>query len=369
MFKRRLTVVVLAFVLVFASAGVAFAQGFSPMPMQAVVRASTQRTLRYGSRGEDVKALQQKLKSLNHYTLTCDGIFGSGTRSAVKAYQVANSLKADGIVGPLTHAALNGVAATAPETAAPETAPQTPAPNVFGTLGSLNHRITLKQGSKGANVKDLQIVLSMKGFLTGRVDGVFGSATKSAVMRFQRSVKLKTDGIAGNYTLSALYTMLNPPDLSGLEAWPGGQDAYTALPIEKLSWSSASSVFKKYSDAVIVDVRTGYVFNVRRTGGSNHADVETITPLDTAIFHRSAGNFSWDRRPIWVIVNGRRLAASINCMPHGYDTLPGNDFKGQICIHFVGSRTHDSNCTDADHQGCINEAYQPGLATAPTPSP
>lgn len=49
--------------------------------------------LKVGSRGEDVKKLQQKLG------LGADGIFGPGTESAVKKWQAANGLTADGIVG------------------------------------------------------------------------------------------------------------------------------------------------------------------------------------------------------------------------------------------------------------------------------
>lgn len=53
-------------------------------------------TLKYGSRGEDVKTLQQKLG------IVADGIFGRDTETAVKAFQSNNNLVADGIVGPQT---------------------------------------------------------------------------------------------------------------------------------------------------------------------------------------------------------------------------------------------------------------------------
>jgi hypothetical protein len=210
----------------------------------------------------------------------------------------------------------------------------------------------------------------MKGFYSGPINGNFTAQTRNAVMSFQNSVGLKSDGKAGNYTLSALYTMLYPPDLGAIAPWPAGIDAGFSIPVEKLAWNYVSKeVLKRGTNAVIVDVRSGYIFNVRRTGGTKHADVETLTPLDTATFYKASGNFSWARRPIWVIVNGRRLAASMNCMPHGYDTLPGNDFKGQFCIHFVGSRTHGTNKIDPEHQACIEEAYQAGLTMKPTPSP
>jgi hypothetical protein len=61
--------------------------------------------LKKGSRGDDVKTLQQFLG------LTDDGIFGSGTDAAVKNWQVTNGLTADGIVGPKTWDAM-GIAST-----------------------------------------------------------------------------------------------------------------------------------------------------------------------------------------------------------------------------------------------------------------
>ena len=52
--------------------------------------------LRKGSRGQDVKDLQEFLE------IGADGIFGSGTEAAVKQWQSLNGLTADGIVGPAT---------------------------------------------------------------------------------------------------------------------------------------------------------------------------------------------------------------------------------------------------------------------------
>ncbi|WP_427016822.1 caspase family protein [Pseudarthrobacter sp. P1] len=66
---------------------------------------ATRPTIRRGSTGEHVTYLQQRLSDLG-YRLSIDGIFGPGTESAVRSFQRANALTADGIVGPLTWAAL-----------------------------------------------------------------------------------------------------------------------------------------------------------------------------------------------------------------------------------------------------------------------
>ena len=62
---------------------------------------------RYGSRGTDVRVVQQRLD------IADDGIFGPQTRAAVERFQQANGLTVDGIVGPQTWAALEGVGAGA----------------------------------------------------------------------------------------------------------------------------------------------------------------------------------------------------------------------------------------------------------------
>lgn len=63
-------------------------------------------TLRVGSRGEEVKTLQTKLKRWGYYSGNVDGIFGAGTKAAVVYFQKANGLTPDGVVGATTAKAL-----------------------------------------------------------------------------------------------------------------------------------------------------------------------------------------------------------------------------------------------------------------------
>ncbi len=328
------------------------------------------RTLKLGCKGADVQALQQRLKTLGYFKASVTTTFGPVTLAAVKAFQKAKHLTADGIVGRVTHNALCAGArpSATPTPAASATAAPTASAYAYGRL---QNQTALKTGCSGSDVRDLQMALKQKGFFNAEITGNFETLTREAVMKFQRSVGLDTDGIAGNYTLSALYSLLNPPDLSTIHPWPDLSQAaqWAALPVEKLTWADADrSAFPRRSEAVVVDVLTGYTLYIRRTGGTLHADVETVAPLDTATLFKTAGNFSWNRRAIWVIVNGRRLAASMNCMPHGYDSIAGNDMKGQFCIHFVNSRTHGGNRVDPDHQEAIEVAFTT-VMTPPTPTP
>ena len=57
---------------------------------------------KYGSSGEEVRQIQQKLKAAGYYTGAVDGIYGAKTTSAVKAFQRDCGLTVDGIAGPKT---------------------------------------------------------------------------------------------------------------------------------------------------------------------------------------------------------------------------------------------------------------------------
>src|SRR5260370_23529485 len=63
---------------------------------------------------------------------------------------------------------------------------------------------TLKQGSSGPDVTNLQQKLKDLGFDPNGVDGNFGPGTRDAVIAFQQSKGLQADGIAGPATLAAL---------------------------------------------------------------------------------------------------------------------------------------------------------------------
>ena len=66
---------------------------------------------KYGSRGDEVKLIQTKLKRWGYYYGNVDGIYGSQTLAAVKWFQSKNGLTVDGIAGPKTLAAM-GITST-----------------------------------------------------------------------------------------------------------------------------------------------------------------------------------------------------------------------------------------------------------------
>ncbi|MEW6063855.1 hypothetical protein P378_06950 [Desulforamulus profundi] len=126
---------------------------------------------------------------------------------------------------------------------------------------------------------------------------------------------------------------------------------------EFLSWEEVDKIFHRYTNATVVDVDTSLSFRVQRRGGTYHADVEPLTTRDTAILKVIYnGQWSWKRKAVVVEVGGRRIAASMNGMPHGSGAIRGNDFEGHFCIHFRDSKVHQSGKEKLAHQMMVWKA-------------
>lgn len=161
-----------------------------------------------------VRRIQSRLKELRFYTGSVDGDFGPSTEAAVKAFQSANRLTADGKVGSGTYSALFNANArpagstTVTATPAPGQATVPPTRIPFYTNVTPNpdgDYVTLREGDSGALVRELQQALKDQGYYNGTVDGLFGFGTTDAVKAFQRAKGLTIDGEAGRGTLRILY--------------------------------------------------------------------------------------------------------------------------------------------------------------------
>ena len=71
-------------------------------------------------------------------------------------------------------------------------------------LGSVTVSALSKIGSRGSEVKNIQTRLKKWGYYSGSVDGIYGTATKNAVIKFQKKNGLTADGIAGPKTLEKI---------------------------------------------------------------------------------------------------------------------------------------------------------------------
>ncbi|NUN65930.1 peptidoglycan-binding protein [Pseudanabaena biceps] len=113
-----------------------------------------------------------------------DGVKGDSTIEAIRAAQVFYGLEADGVVGTSTLAALQedtyeiGTTPATPEAPAPETSSDA--------------------------VKNVQQLLSDRGFYGGAIDGIKGAMTEEAIFLAQKTYGLIADGVAGSLTIAAL---------------------------------------------------------------------------------------------------------------------------------------------------------------------
>lgn len=174
-------------------------------------KAPASSTLQQGSKGDNVKKLQQRLKNLGYYTGSVDGVYGQGTVDAVRDFQANNRLSVDGKAGKRTQEVLYGSNAkkkTATSVTAKPSSGSKPSttskPSTSYTNGKTN--IYLRLGSSGAQVKILQNRLIVLGYLSGTADGEYGATTETAVAAFQKRNGLDNDGVAGPTTLAKLYS-------------------------------------------------------------------------------------------------------------------------------------------------------------------
>lgn len=143
-----------------------------------------------GDEGESVRVLQERLRVAGFYFGNATGIFGPITEEAVKRFQQAYNLDADGVVGPATLTKLPPVGVGDGE----------------DTPKAVVERDKLRIGDRGEAVRVLQAQLIKAGYLQGEPNGYYGPNTADAVRRFQAANYLAASGIAGPTTRAKLYS-------------------------------------------------------------------------------------------------------------------------------------------------------------------
>lgn len=193
--------------------------------------AGTSNLLRLGDENSSVLQLQQDLSYLRYYTGSITGHFGNLTQEAVRKFQKASGLSADGVAGEKTLSAL-------------EAAMSKSSGESFSSSGSTDNSL-LKEGTKSDAVRQLQEDLTALGYYTGNVTGNFGSLTKEAVMKFQRACGLTADGIAGSKTLARIADALSASSSSSSSVSSSSGSTLVLNTDNTLSLGSSSSEVKK----------------------------------------------------------------------------------------------------------------------------
>lgn len=225
---------------------------------------------------------------------------------------------------------------------------------------------SLELGTRGADVVKVQVTLKDLGYFNyPKITAYFGTVTEQALKDFQSQEGLDTSGILDKQTKDKLNVNSNDFIKGGALDW----------------FDSVQYIFPREQEATVTDVDTGKSFKLKRSFGTNHADVEPLTQEDTNIIKDIWGGFSWERRAVVVEIDNILLAGSMTAFPHAgldsepalkivsnrsgnygrgqnLDTVKGNGIDGHMDIHFLNSRTHGTNVVQKSHQGMVKKAEE-----------
>ena len=179
-------------------------------PIQGVVSSAPSVPLRLGFFGNDVRTVQIRLNRIsNNYPsipkiYPPDGVFTFDTEAAVRSFQRIFNLTEDGIVGPATWYAIQRIYSAVKRL------------NSLNAEGITLDEVTkqfeevLQPGSRGINVANLQYFLRyLSAYYSTipavEIDGIYGNATRDAVIAAQITFGLTQDGIVGEQTWNAIY--------------------------------------------------------------------------------------------------------------------------------------------------------------------
>lgn len=208
MFKRVMLSVILAVILTFTSVVTTFAIPTS--------------TMKLGSKGPDVKELQQKLVENGYLEQKyATGFFGPKTQEAVKKYQADEGINQTGVVAEMTIEALF-------------------------IKKELDPTMVLRNGDESSNVKTLQKALNEMGYLKDdKITGYFGDVTESAVRKFQKDNGISETGVVAQKTIERINTIINGTKLETGKVYKSGDENDGVKEVQK-RLSELGYLDKKY---------------------------------------------------------------------------------------------------------------------------
>ncbi len=352
---RRLICFLAALILVVCTCGSAFA-----------LQAST---LSIGSRGEDVRKMQQALIDLGYLKGKADGIFGRQTFQAVCNFQTASRLTADGLAGKKTLAALYSASSGSSGSSSQQQGSSSGSSgsssqqqgsssgSSSSSSGSLfgGNYATLRLNDRNDRVKVMQQALIRLNFLSGKADGIFGNQTLNAVLSFQQKNSLTADGLAGKKTLAALEAAVGggsgSSSSSGSQSSGSSSSSSSSSPSSSLTTTAPDGskvrLLHWYNDVkptlrggqhlLVYDPSTGISWTLRIHSCGRHCDAEPLTAQDTANMVKAfGGQNTWNQKGVFVkLPSGVWTVGSTHDMPHESGTISDNNFNGHLCVHFL----------------------------------
>lgn len=242
-------------------------------------------TFSLGDSGEGVSTLQTKLQELGYFPSNTgiSGYYGPVTVDAVRRFQQANGLGADGISGPATQAKLFGSDAVSEQASVAQvttasTTPATPTSPQMLVFGQTNGEIVA-----------LQDRLKVLGYLPVNLTstGYFGPLTLEAVKAFQGKNELAVDGLVGTRTLAILNSATaiaatTPTTTPSPETATGG--AATGGASNTAVGGPAETVFPSLTPGQTVTIRTnGGRLNVRSAPNTTSSSIQGSLANGTSV--------------------------------------------------------------------------------------
>lgn len=271
-----------------------------------------------GERSPAVRAMQTALAAAGITVRGgVDGIFGSGTSQAIGAFQAARGLTPTGSIDVRTAIALGIAPGSAPSVAPPSSSSSSSAPNATSPAPSTTPAPTTSPvaspvttpgtpavapaslpvvGQRGDTVALLQRALVAAGInLRGGADGVFGSATTTALRAYQEQMKISASGTLDENTARLLGLLPSPP----LPALGEASDSVRLLQ-QRLMDSGirvaggADGVFGRATTRAIAEFQTSrglassgvvdlHTFVLVTSGSTTAAPAPSVTPSNPAI--------------------------------------------------------------------------------------
>lgn len=321
-----------------------------PAPDQPVQPSGSEqpvfaRTLRFAMSGEDVLALQTRLKELK-YNTPVSGTYDQQTQDAVASFQAKNALTPDGVFGPQSASMLQSSAARSADSA------------------PLSYT-TLRIDDRNDAVASMQKALLELGYQLS-VNSRYDVPTHQAVVGFQQRNGLPITGVANAVTQAAIFSSnakgFDTP-VEQLAAGEGKGEGPSSGQVQLLHWFN--DVKKNASAGQKVTVHhpvSGISFTIRFYSMGKHADSEPATWRDTQLMNRAFGTPSWNINTVYVkLPDGRWTLASMHNRPHLTGAVSDNGFGGHLCVHFLRDMD-EVNRNDPDYgasnQRSIRKAWQ-----------
>ena len=216
----------------------------------------------------------------------------------------------------------------------------------------------LTKGDSGTLVIEVQRRLKELGYISFRATGVYGDMTQEGVRMFQERNGLSADGMCGRNTYDLLFSRgvkRNKANADVPRIFGPLKNALIDTGVLADWHDTVDALFAVGDTATVTDFNTGKTFVVRRTGGRNHANVETVSAeayyTYKVIF---GGGGTWERRAVLVEIDGVQYAASMSGMPTGTSVL--STMSGTVDLYFWGSTADFAALKDVEHSSACRTA-------------